>query len=262
VNVRKQGGRALALLILALILAACLPEPPPTPTPEPTPTATVTPTITPTIVWFPATATRTAAPTIAIEPTEDLRPALGEVLLRDPFTDPDQWGVTRTAAGSVAYGNEELTLAVAQSKGSLLSFRKTPQLNNFYLEIDAQPSLCRGADAYGLLLRAASAGDFYRLVMTCEGQVRMERVKNSKNVPLSEWTTSGQIQPGGMLPARVGVAAQGEDLNVFINGVYQFSVKDPVFTSGAVGVFARAAGDTSLTVNFSNLVVYNVKSSP
>lgn len=247
-----------ACVVLSLLLNACLPEVTPSPTPLPTATETVIPTATGTIVWFPPTATFTPAPTIPVEPTPDLRPALGEMILSDDFADTSQWGTSRMAAGSVAYGRGELTLAVSQAKGSLLSLRKTPQLYNFYAEIDTLPSLCRDGDAYGLLIRAGSSEDFYRILLNCAGQVRMERVKNSKNALLYDWMVSGQLQPGGMLRARLGVAARGPDLDVYVNDVYQFSVKDPVFTSGVVGVFARAAGDTPLTVNFSNLVIYSL----
>lgn len=257
-RVFRGVSRLACSMLLLVLLCGCLPEAAPLPTPQPTATQTVTPTVTATIVWFPPTATYTPAPTQKVEPTADLRPSLGEVILTDDFTDTSQWLTSRTAAGSVAYGKGELTLAVSQPKGSLLSLRKSPQLYNFYAEIDAQPSLCRDGDAYGLLLRSASAGDFYRLLVNCSGQVRLERVKNSKNALLYDWTASGQLQPGGMQVTRLGIAAQGSELKIFVNDVYQFSVKDPVFTSGVVGVYARAAGETPLTVNFSNLVIYNL----
>lgn len=247
-----------ACLLLPLLASACLPAPTPAASATPTATATITPTITPTIIWFPATATPTLLPTRPIEPTIDLRPALGDLLFKDPFTDTDLWLTTRTAAGSVAYGKDELTLAVSQPEGSLLSLRKTPQLHNFYLEVSMQPSLCRGSDAFGLLLRANSSADYYRLLLNCNGQVRMERIVNSRTTLMQDWVTSGQLLPGGMLDTRLGVAAQGQELHVFINDVFQFSVKDPVFESGAVGVFARSAGETPLTVNFSDMIVYEL----
>lgn len=241
---------------MALLVSACLPEVETPLPPTVTPTVTLTPTTTATIVWFPPTATYTPMPTRMVEPTQDLRPPLGEVLFEDPFTDKTQWLTSRSAAGNIAYGNSELTLAVSQPRGMLLSLRKSPTIGNFYLEIDAVPSLCRGADSYGLLLRSESSQDYYRFAASCTGQVRMERVKNGRSVPLQDWMTSGQILPGGMMRVRLGVWALGQDLRVFVNGDYHFSVKDPVFTAGSVGVFARAAGDTPLTVSFSNLVVY------
>lgn len=270
VEKRNRGGkggfrflRLLSFLCAACILmAGCLPPTPAPFLPTPTETPAPTPTPTATIVWFPATATHTAAPTLELEPTIDQRPALGDVLLRDPFTDQDQWQTFRTTAGSAAYGRDELTLATASSKVLLTSFRATPQLADFYLEIDALPSLCREGDAFGLLLRAGSDGDFYRLMADCAGRLRMERLRSSRAEPLQDWTPTGQVPPGGMIPMRLGVLAQDENIAVFINGVHQFTVRDPVYTSGMIGVFARSAGDTPLTVSFSDLMVYEVGAAP
>lgn len=261
---RGYGGSGLKLWFLAaacFLLAACLP---PTPVPLPlvpseTPTQTLTPTAT--IDWFPATATYTPPPTRAVEPTVDQRPALGDVLLRDPFTDRDQWQTSRTAAGSIAYGRDELTLATAAEKALLVSFRASPQLSNFYVEIDALPSLCREGDAFGLLLRAGSEGDYYRLLADCAGRLRLERLRSSRAELLQDWTPTGQVPSGGMIPMRLGVLAQRDSLAVYINGVHQFTARDPVYSSGMLGVFARSAGETPLTVNFSDLIVYEVGSA-
>jgi hypothetical protein len=244
----------LCLIALSGCLAG-LDLPTSTPVP-PTATATIIPTSTATIIWFPATATFTPAPTRMQSPTPDMRPVKGPVLLEDPFTDKKLWTTGRTGVGSIAYGNGDLTLAVALDHGTLASLRKSPQLDNFYLEIDAQPSLCRSDDAYGLLLRASTTQDFYRLMVTCNGQLRLERVKGGRSVPLQDWVSSGQVFPGGMMRYRLSVWAQGQEMRVFVNDVYQFSAKDPVWNSGAVGVFARSASDTPLTVSFSNMVVY------
>ena len=271
VEKRSRGGsisgvRFLRLLasvaIASLMTVACLPPTTAPLLPTPTETLAPTPTQTATIVWFPATATYTAAPTLAPEPTIDQRPSLGDVLLRDPFTDTDQWQTFRTAAGSAAYGRDELTLATASSKALLMSFRATPQLADFYLEIDALPSLCREGDAFGLLLRAGSEGDFYRLLADCAGRLRMERLRSSRVEPLQDWAPTGQVPPGGMIPMRLGVLAQYENIAVFINGVHQFTVRDPVYSSGMIGVFARSAGDSPLTVSFSDLMVYDVEAAP
>lgn len=252
--------RGLVFVSCLAALAGCLPVvPSPTPLP-PTPTFTPAPTgtATATIVWFPPTKTFTPAPTRYVSPTADLRPVLGGPLLEDSFTDGKSWSTSRTGMGSIAYGKSELTLAVSAARGTLISLRKSPELADFYLEIDALPSLCRNEDAYGLLLRASSTQDFYRLVLTCSGRVRLERLKGAKVVPLQDWVSSGQLPPGGLMRSRVGVYARGKELRIFINDVYQFSVKDPVWASGMLGVFARSSGDTPLTVSFSNLVVHSV----
>jgi len=251
--------RAIAVIGIALILAGCLPVVEITPTLVP-PTETITQTSLPTatIIWFPATPTFTTFPTREIQPTEDMRSGVGKIILEDQFDDPDAWVSAQVTAGNVGLGHNELTLAVSAAQASLISWRQSAQLSNFYLEIDALPSLCQAEDAYGLLLRANSGLDYYRLQLNCNGQIRRERIKNGKTVPLQDWVGSGQIFPGGMMRSRIGVWALEDEMRVFINGSYQFSVRDPVWESGQLGVFARSAGDTPLTVNYSNLVVYDL----
>ena len=245
----------LVCLVLLLVLTACLPETQAVIPPTPSPTETVTPTPSATIIWFPLTATFTPAPTRELLPTQEMHPGLGSVLFSDDFRDQGLWTSGRTAAGSVAYGLQELTLAVGAPQGVLQSLRSEPELTNFYLEIDVLPSLCRDGDQYGLLLRANSAQDYYRLLMNCNGHLRLERVKDARSLALQDWLPSGQLPPGAMLPVRLGVWALGNELRIFANDIFQFSVRDKLYKSGRVGIFARAAGDTPLTVSFSNLQV-------
>ena len=260
VNFRWPRGLLLILCLGALVLSACLPEPATSVPPTATPTVTITSTPTATIIWFPPKPTYTPQPTLFLDPTLEPRPAVGDVLLRDDFSDQNGWTLAQTAAGSIASGSGELTLAIKDAKGSLLSLRETPQLANFYLEIDMQPSLCRGSDAFGLLLRAASGEDYYRVLANCTGQLRVELVKGSRGSVLHDWVASGQIPPGGLLRTRLGVWIAGGEMRIFVNDVYQFNVRDKSYTAGSLGVFARAAGDSPLTINFSNLVVYSVDS--
>ena len=148
--------KAILSLLVFSLLTACVPIAAPVePTLSPTETPTQTPTVTPTVIWFPATATLTPLPTKAISPTPDQRPGLGESLLTDDFTNPDFWVLARTAEGSIALGKDELTIAIAGEKAYLFSVRRGPVLSDFYVEITASPTLCRGLDEFGLLLRVS-----------------------------------------------------------------------------------------------------------
>ena len=56
----------------------------------------------------------------------------------------------------------------------------------------------------------------------------------------------------------MGIWAVGNEMRLFLNGRYQFTVSDPSFPTGAFGVFVRSAEETPATVTFSDLVVYEV----
>ncbi len=244
----------LLWFFLAIVMAACQPqvvitmEVRQTSTPTPSQTPTRTP------IWFPATETPTPAPSLTLQPTPEARPGIGETLLTDTFADSG-WPTANSAAGRVALGKNELTLAVSQPKGVLTSLRTAPLPGNYYLELTVTPSLCKDSDAFGLYLRAATPGDGYRLLASCNGELRLERLKNQELVVLQDWTPGVGLRPGGLLPVRMGVWASGKELRIFINSIYQFSTYDPVWVDGRLGVYARAAADTPLTVSFSDLVV-------
>ena len=243
------------------LLAACSLTPQ---TPEPLPTLTPLPsqTASPTVVWFPPTDTPTPIPTQEVMPTPDQRPGLGQVLATDTFTAPSGWQTRSTTLGSIAYGKEELTLAIPGPKTSLISMREDLSYDNFYLELTASANLCRGADAYGLLVRASGPFNGYRLLASCDGQLRMERIRNGQAVPLQDWTPSGQVPPGAPGSVRLGIWAYNTEIRVFANDVYQFSVTDPVWRGGTLGVYARTAADSPVSVNFTQLEVRSLTVQP
>ncbi|KAF0106416.1 MAG: hypothetical protein FD146_2587 [Anaerolineaceae bacterium] len=238
----------LPAVALASACSGLFPAPVTTNT-APAPTGTATPTI----VWFPATNTPTPFATPVIFPTGEARPGLGGTLLADIFDDPAVW---TTASGAVVDRNR-LTLT-SRSKNYILSQRNGLNLNDFYAEVDVRLSLCRGADAYGLLFRLMSSADYYRFAVNCSGQARLERVRNGEAVPLSGWLPSGDAPPGAPGEVRLGVWAAGGEMRFFLNDRYQFTVRDPVFRSGTLGVFILPNSAAEETVSFSNLNVYAV----
>jgi len=247
---------------MAWQLAACTALPTVVPTSTPAPSETPAPTVTPspTVVWFPPTATRTPYPTAtAPAPTPEQRPGIGETLLEDDFSSAEIWLLTLSEAGNVVLGKNELTIAIARPKTYLYSVRTQTVFDDFYLEVTASPTLCRGMDEYGVLLRYASSGDFYRFAVGCDGQVRLDRLFRGQASSPQPRMLGAMVPVGAPSSSRLGIWAVGKEMRFFVNDQFQFSVTDPTVASGALGVFARSAGDTALTVSFSELVVYAVQ---
>ncbi len=246
----------LAIIIITTSTNGCQATAPPSiPTETSTPVP-LTSTPTPTIAWFPPTSTPTLFPTLVVTPTVDLRPQFGEIILSDDFTDPSPWQLAQTATTSIALGKEELTLALNQPEGYLFTLRKEPLLKDYYAEITASPSLCRGGDEYGLLLRVSPSLDFYRFSLSCDGQTRLDKYYQGKASSPQPWMMSGAIPPGAPSQSRLGVWLKGKELRFFANGEQLFTVNDPSLTQGTLGMFVRSAGDNAVTVSFSDLAIY------
>jgi hypothetical protein len=47
-------------------------------------------------------------------------------------------------------------------------------------------------------------------------------------------------------------------MRFFVNDQYLFTVQDPLIPSGVLGVFARSTGGHALTVNFTDLIAYQL----
>ncbi len=187
-----------------------------------------------------------------------MRPKTGEVILEDDFSNPDDWTLSQTDLGSTAMGINELTIAIGEENAYLYSLRDQPILTDFYLEMTAETSLCRGLDEFGILFRVASSGDYYRYSLSCNGQVRLDRVMGGQASSPQPWMLSGAVPPGAPAMVRLGIAAVGPEMGFYVNGQYQFSIHDPSLPSGNVGVFARSTNNMVVTVSFSDLVVYQV----
>jgi hypothetical protein len=189
-----------------------------------------------------------------------MSPGVGAPTLSDDFSDNSVWDTAVSNQGSAAISRNRLSLAV-QPGIYLPSLRRDVTLGDFYAEITARLSLCRGDDSYGLILRATGTY-FYRFVLSCNGMVHVEKINSGVKLVIQEPVASGDAPPGAPGEVRVGIWAVGSEMRLFLNERFQFSITDRTFPSGAFGVFVRSAGDTPVSVTFSDLTVYDVDYIP
>jgi hypothetical protein len=250
------GGLAVQIILLTLSACSAMDSLMATPTPI---ILTQTPPPTSTRIWFPPSATSTLELVSANDlstPTPNLQPILGDVLLEDNFSDESLWDIASSNQASAAMDKNRLTLS-AQSGVYMISLRHELILTDYYAEITAKPGLCKGEDHYGLLIRA-TVGTYYRFVLACDGTARIERYANGNKLILQKPEPSGDVPPGAPGQVRIGVWALGKEMRLFLNDRYQFSIIDPSFPSGTIGVFARSVGETPVVVSFEDLMIYEI----
>ncbi|OGO28454.1 MAG: hypothetical protein A2Z16_09405 [Chloroflexi bacterium RBG_16_54_18] len=149
-------------------------------------------------------------------------------------------------------------MAVTQPRGFLFSILKDFSEKNYYLEIAANPTICRGKDEYGVLVRVSSSQDFFRFALTCDGHARLDRVLNGQASASVPPVLSAAVPPGAPSRSRLGIWVKGNELRFYVNSQHLFDIRDTSLLEGGLGVFARAGGDDSVTVNFSDLIIYNL----
>ncbi|NOY98237.1 MAG: hypothetical protein GXP40_03395 [Chloroflexi bacterium] len=257
----ESKPRLIPILLLTIgilpFLGACAAiQTPPAPAPVSpvSPTADASPTAT--VIWFPPTETPTPRPVIAATSTPNHLPGMGSVIATDTFDSAALWNTGTSDEGSATVSRNRITLAI-QPGVTMISLRSEPVLTDFYAEITARTSLCKGKDSYGLLFRANPAA-YYRYALSCDGTVRLDRISVRQRIVLQPPTPSGDAPPGSPGDVRLGVWAVGTELRFFLNGRYQFTVIDPNLAAGTLGVFAHANGETAMTVTFSDLVIKSV----
>ena len=251
-----RGSCRAGALAMTLLLAACAAWEPVILTPIPTP-ATETSLPSPTIDWFPASETPTLEVFPTQPPTPEMRPGLGATILTDNFPTSTLWDVAVSDEASASVENSSLILA-AQSGNIMSSLRHDLVLDDYYAEVTARLSLCRGNDEYGILVRA-NGGAYYRFSLSCNGNTHADRMSNARRMVLQAAMPSSDVPVGPPGEVRIGVWAVGTEMRLFLNGHYQFSVSEPSYRSGTIGFFVNSAGDTATIVSFSDLVIQNVE---
>jgi hypothetical protein len=188
-----------------------------------------------------------------------MSPGIGTVTLTDDFSDQTLWDTAVSDQGSAAIAANRLSLAV-QPGVYLASMRHNLTVGNFYAEITAHPSLCRGEDNYGIIVRSLG-NSFYRFIISCDRLIRAERVSGGVKLQIQEPVPSGDA-PGAPGEVRIGIWAVGSDMRLFLNDRYQFGVIEKNFPSGGFGVFVRSAGITPVSVTFADFKMYKVNYVP
>lgn len=245
----------MVLLIVVFFLTACAAQ---TESPSiemlfsPTPTLTLTPTI----QWFPVTSTPEYITPPTGTPNPAASPNYGTLIFSDEEDMTENWQGTQDTIGIVSVNEGSITLSVNSSRGTLTALRKFTSLSDFYFESVMTVNLCKKEDQVGVIFRAAGSQSYFRLLFKYDGRYSLQEVTGGQPIVLVDWSVSNQLQPGLNAPVKVGIWAYGKTIRIYLNGQLLDEVENNTFYNGGIGFYARAAGDTNVTVNFSGINVY------
>jgi len=135
-----------------------------------------------------------------------------------------------------------------------------PKLDNFYIETTLQrPETCDPQDRFGLLFRAPDNDRGYLYGFDCGGNYSLSLWDGQATTMLVEPVKSDAIlnTPGAV--NRMGLLAFGENISLYVNGVYLETVSDYTFMQeGKIGYFVRAATNQPFTVRYDQLLVWGL----
>jgi hypothetical protein len=249
---------AMLLFNLALFgLTACLAKPE-TPSIESLFSPTPTLTLTPTIQWFPVTSTPVYEARATATPNPAASPNYDALIFSDQAVMKKNWAGMQNTMGSVVVNDDSITLSVNSPRGSVTAFRGNTTLDNYYFESVMLVGLCKNGDQVGILFRATGSQSYYRLLFKCDGAVSLQQVIGSEPANLIDWSLSNQIGPGLNTPVKVGVWVYGKTIRIYLNDSLFFETSNSTFYNGGIGFYAKAVGETNVTVNFASISVYEV----
>ncbi len=209
----------------------------------------------PVITAAAATEEATQVPAATAAVPAKFKPA-GTLLAQDTFSGSALWKSASVNSGDIIVSGEKITLAVKKEKGMLAVMRGETLPDDYYLEMTAEVRMCRGEDAIGVFFRAPNDQAGYRLMIGCDGRIALQQVIGGSPHPIVDWMNSHTLQPGLPFPIKIGILASGKTIRIFLNQVQQIEVNTDLFREGGLGVYARSASDTPLTVNFSEIKIY------
>jgi len=193
-----------------------------------------------------------------VEPTvESLDPAvyLGTPNWVDEMEKPEFWVAGSDEFTTAVFENGAMTFkALSETPGWRIA--TTEELSKAYMEATVKMGACSGTDSYGLVVRVPKNVNYnqgYFFTITCDGRYSVRlwdglSGENGKSLMLKNLTASALINKGKDQTNRLGVAAVGDSLTLFINGEKVEVIKDEVYASGFFGMFINRDNTKDLTV--------------
>ena len=100
----------------------------------------------------------------------------------------------------------------------------------------------------------------YRFSLSCDGRARVTRIVDGQALIIRDWENFMQLPTTYPNNFRLGIWVRGKEMRFFYNDTQLFAMDNAVVVGGSLGMFARASEADSISVNFSDLSVYQLTS--
>lgn len=167
--------------------------------------------------------------------------------------DKADWSVEASEYDLASFENGAMTMKALHDEPGWRIAPTTEELGKAYMEATIKIGPCSGIDSYGILFRVPRNVNFnqgYFFAVTCDGRysLRLWDGLTRKSVMIKNLTVSNLINKGKDQTNRLGVAAVGDRLVLFINGEKVDEVVDKTYSQGYFGVFINRDKTKDLTV--------------
>jgi len=211
----------------------------------------------------PTTAPTTGVPDVTPSPTSsptppagDPRQELGEPDWVDDFSGELRWPLYDDDHVTMEIVDQALEMTALNADGWESWMVAVPRLQDFYLEMTAEPEPCSGRDRFGLLFRAPEPNEGYLFGINCAGEYALRIWDGDEYTVIIDWTPSEHIRTEG--ENRIGVMARGASISLFANGNLLTRLTHTAYDRGAFGPFIGAANTGDFTVRITEIAFWEL----
>jgi hypothetical protein len=187
-------------------------------------------------------------------------PGIAQPLFRDEFVlgQTGNWLLESDEMGSTTIVPEQLLIEVNSPNLVQFAALKSPQFEDFVLEVDGRILSGSPQSSYGILFRMQGPNQFYRFEITGDGTFTLERhdQNGTRTLFLGDWRDSSAINQGLNANNHLTVAADGPNITLFVNDVELAAVSDDAYLEGGIALDAGTFSFAPLQVAFDNLIIY------
>lgn len=181
------------------------------------------------------------------------------VIFQDDFSDAfaGNWQLEGDAQGRAEIVDGKLLLTVNAPATAQYVTLDGQVFRDLNLDVEATQTAGAAGGSYGLLVRMAAPGQFYRFEITSNGDYTVERHDGAASWErlTDGWQSSPAILRGVNETNRLRVAAVGETLSFYANDTLLVQLFDGAYEVGAIALDAGAFNQSELQVAFDNVVI-------
>jgi hypothetical protein len=180
----------------------------------------------------------------------------GELLYSDNFATRKEsgWNTFNDANASKFYKDGKYHIKVKNGGLSYWSFAGK-DYQDFVLEVNTTQEVGPDDNDYGVVFRYASPGNYSLFLISGDGFYGYAKLEDNQwKVPV-KWTRSDAVKQGNSSNL-LKLAALGEDLALYANGVKLADFKDSNPRSGDLGFWVEAFQEGNVGIAFDDLKVW------
>lgn len=182
-----------------------------------------------------------------------------DVIFHDDFEDTlsGSWHLEADSQGQAEVGNGKLLVTIAAPATVQFVTLEDQIFSDFVLDVEAAQVGGPVGSSYGVLIRMAAPGQFYRFEVTSNGEYTVERHEGSGTwTRLTDgWQQSAAILQGLDQVNHLRVAAVGGRFSFYANETLLTQVFDDAYVTGAIALDAGTFNQGELQVAFDNVIV-------